>query len=749
MKKKLPMLFALMLVFAISNMFAQDLLVLHSMDTETASAATSANRDDVNYEVAENFTGVNGTVNQIVVYGLYAIFDDGWANADPGAGPLFNIRFYESDPEVEPNWGNASLELFDMPSTIEAEEPWGNGFNVWKYTIDIPDTYLDDGWIGVQSSGGDGWFLWHKSLDDDLFAWQKNYNDKGNEFAFIGADSGAKVGALEYDLAVELYGVAGNGEETTVVDIIVGSEVHTTLATAVTLAGLVDALSGEGPFTVFAPTDDAFDALPDGLLDDLLDDPEGALTSVLLYHVVEGNVMAADLSDEQEITTLLGQILTVSIDGGDVFIVDSEGNESQVTVPDLVADNGVVHVVDGVLIPDLTVQMFDVTFNVDMEDAVAEGDVVFDPEIHRVFVTGSFAGWVEPGSDETFELLPAPPAKSKNTVVVFEEAFLVGNDTGALPEGWEVKKADNALGNNLQDLEEGDQRWHLMSPSFFIYENFTEAWVKEGEGAMHCNWNVQAVQNAYAITPDIVLPEADEVWLEYWKFFVHDLDEGWLTEYNLLIHSDGAWDLLNSFDSDDGTNMYDDPVMIDISAYNGHTIRLAWVLKWTDGIQMTIDDISVTAYGVAGDPDPDPVNNIYTLTVPIEEGTHQYKYFLIVDEPTWGIGEWPGDPNRQIIVDADKTVNDVFGVQPVNVVENELAEEGIKLFPNPVQHTLYVENSEMINSIRIFDLTGRMVYSQVVNDNTTSVNVSEFKTGVYIMQVMTANGVASQKFNVR
>ena len=135
-------------------------------------------------------------------------------------------------------------------------------------------------------------------------------------------------------------------EPTTVVDIIVNSEVHETLETAVTEAGLVETLSGEGPFTVFAPTDDAFAALPDGILDALLADPAGDLTEVLLYHVLGAEVFSTDLSDGQMAMTLQGENITVTIDGSNVFI-----NDAQVIMADIEADNGVVHVIDAVLVP--------------------------------------------------------------------------------------------------------------------------------------------------------------------------------------------------------------------------------------------------------------------------------------------------------------------------------------------------------------------------------------------------------------
>ncbi len=132
----------------------------------------------------------------------------------------------------------------------------------------------------------------------------------------------------------------------TVVDIVVSSPDHETLTAAVTAAELVETLQGEGPFTVFAPTDDAFEALPDGTLDALLADPEGDLKDILLYHVVAAKAMSGDLSDGQEIETVFGNDVTVTINNEGVFI-----NDAEVTVADIEADNGVVHVIDAVLIP--------------------------------------------------------------------------------------------------------------------------------------------------------------------------------------------------------------------------------------------------------------------------------------------------------------------------------------------------------------------------------------------------------------
>ena len=138
-----------------------------------------------------------------------------------------------------------------------------------------------------------------------------------------------------------------------IVDTAVAAGDFTTLATALTAAGLVDTLKGEGPFTVFAPTDEAFAQLPDGTLDTLLADPTGDLASILTYHVVPGKVMAADVLglDGQMVTTVNGADLTVNVDGSTVTLTDAQGGTSTVTMTDIEASNGVIHVIDTLLLP--------------------------------------------------------------------------------------------------------------------------------------------------------------------------------------------------------------------------------------------------------------------------------------------------------------------------------------------------------------------------------------------------------------
>jgi transforming growth factor-beta-induced protein len=150
----------------------------------------------------------------------------------------------------------------------------------------------------------------------------------------------------------------------TIVDIAAGDDRFKTLVAAVQAAGLAETLSGEGPFTVFAPTDDAFAKLPEGTLDNLLK-PENKqqLADILTYHVVSGKVMAADVLKLSEAETVQGQNVAIKQDMGKVYV-----NDAQVVLTDIEASNGVIHVIDTVILPPAETAALDI-----VDTAVADG----------------------------------------------------------------------------------------------------------------------------------------------------------------------------------------------------------------------------------------------------------------------------------------------------------------------------------------------------------------------------------------
>ena len=151
-----------------------------------------------------------------------------------------------------------------------------------------------------------------------------------------------------------------NEKPGTIVSVAVSNDAFTTLVAAVKAAGLVDVLNGEGPFTVFAPTNDAFGKLPAGTVDGLLmPESKESLTAVLTYHVIAGEFMAADVvkaiknnGGKFTINTVQGGRLVASMKGKNVILTDAAGNSSTVVIADLKASNGVIHAIDSVVLPE-------------------------------------------------------------------------------------------------------------------------------------------------------------------------------------------------------------------------------------------------------------------------------------------------------------------------------------------------------------------------------------------------------------
>jgi basic membrane protein A and related proteins len=178
------------------------------------------------------------------------------------------------------------------------------------------------------------------------------------------ADDAAADDDMGDDAAAEPMDILGTADAAGSFSLLVG---------AVDLAGLGDALSAEGPFTVFAPPDDALAAIPPDMMDSLMSDPD-QLAAVLQYHVVEGKLMAADLADGDTLTTLQGEEIAVSVEDGTVML----NGDVQVVEADIDADNGVIHVIDGVLLPPSIAESFAPADDAAADDAAADDDMADD-----------------------------------------------------------------------------------------------------------------------------------------------------------------------------------------------------------------------------------------------------------------------------------------------------------------------------------------------------------------------------------
>ncbi len=165
-----------------------------------------------------------------------------------------------------------------------------------------------------------------------------------------------KVFIVAFTLVI---GTSSMAQDKNIVETAIGSDAHTTLVAAVKAADLVGVLSSEGPFTVFAPTNDAFAKLPEGTVESLLKTENiGTLQSILKYHVVAGKFMAADViglvkknNGKATIPTVNGGNLTAMLKDGSVYITDANGNSAKVIAADLDNTNGVIHVIDSVVLP--------------------------------------------------------------------------------------------------------------------------------------------------------------------------------------------------------------------------------------------------------------------------------------------------------------------------------------------------------------------------------------------------------------
>jgi uncharacterized surface protein with fasciclin (FAS1) repeats/predicted lipoprotein with Yx(FWY)xxD motif len=469
----------------------------------------------------------------------------------------------------------------------------------------------------------------------------------------------------------------------TVVDIIVGSEVHTTLATAVTEANLVGALSGEGPFTVFAPTNAAFAALPEGTLEALLADAEGALTDILLYHVVSGRALSTDLSDGQTLTTLLGEALTVSITEAGVFI-----NGAEVTIANLEAENGVVHVINAVLVP-ATEEPLPATVV----------DIIVGSEVHTTLATavteanlvGALSGegpfTVFAPTNEAFAALPEGTLEA-----------LLADAEGALTD---ILLYHVVSGRALStDLSDGQTLTTLLGEALTV--SITEAGVFIN-GAEVTIANLEAENGVVHVINAVLVPAAEEgdvlvlnvkmaVWADYYDKFDPEADFVDVAgDFNDWAPEEGSFRLtaLNDEDMTYTITITD----LEVGAEYGFKFRING--SWDNEFHEF----------PAGGPD---------RKLTMQEGRNEYTYWFNDEDRTTNFNA-PGLPT-------------------------------LKVYPNPVRDILSIDSDSTIREIRLVSMIGQVVYAQtVVNSNNIQINVNQFEKGIYLLQVDTADGVSVER----
>ena len=581
----------------------------------------------------------------------------------------------------------------------------------------------------------------------------------------------------------------------TVVEIIVNSADHDTLEAAVIAAGLADDLSGAGPFTVFAPTDAAFAALPAGTIDALLADPTGALAQILLYHVVGSQALSTDLSNGMTITTLEGSDVTVTIDSNGVFI-----NNAQVIVADLLADNGVVHVIDAVLLPqvdpvngctDMNACNYDPTANVDNGTCFSNGDVCDDQDaatINDMVVDCACVGEIDlpntvvdiivnSADHDTLEAAViaaglADDLSGAGPFTVFaptDAAFaalpagvidaLLADPTGLLTDillyhviGSQALSTDLSNGMTITTLEGSDVTVTIDANGVFI--NNAQVIVADllaDNGVVH-------VIDAVLLPPvDPVNGCTDMMACNYDStatiddstcFFIGDVcDDGIDTTENDVVMMDCScvgtpiatttvWDIIQN--SPDHT-----------------TLELAIVTAGLDGTLSGDGPFTVFAPTDAAFSQVDPLlitallADLPALNAALLYHVTGTEYLSTDLSDMMEIPMLSGDTamitinaNGVFIDSAQITVVDLVAsngvvhvidavILPTMVVENQSIE--FNIYPNPVKDAFRINSSEYFNNqqLSISDATGRLVSSVILSGYSNVVNVSSLPAGMY------------------
>jgi hypothetical protein len=391
---------------------------------------------------------------------------------------------------------------------------------------------------------------------------------------------------------------------------------------------------------------------------------------------------------------------------------------------------------------------FPVTFNVNMAGAIADGDLVFDPEEHDVWIAGNFpqGEWDMPGSNPAFQL---QPVTSKQTDTFFEDWDGYADFATNLTPWINIDVHGEATWG-AEDFDWPGQYsafgWMVMNPTA------TEPSINATHpAAVGTKYVFSAASNVTPALPEenkwLISPQMEVSAESVLSFYAKSITDAWGLE-RLKVYVSATGDAaLESFEQISDGNFIEVPVDwteydFDLSEFAGNNIRFAVESVSNDAFMLFLDGFQVT--NLAGDP-VEPL--IYTITLDLPAGDYEYKYFLVVDEPTWDHGEWAGTVNREISVTGPMEVNDIWGEEPTSI-EEILAEQGLVVYPNPAVSNLNVASATLINEIRIFDISGRMVFSSVVGDFSAVINVASFNRGMYFMQVFGVNGVQTHKIQV-
>jgi uncharacterized surface protein with fasciclin (FAS1) repeats len=486
----------------------------------------------------------------------------------------------------------------------------------------------------------------------------------------------------------------------TVVDIIVNSPDHTTLETAVIEAGLADDLSGEGPFTVFAPTDAAFAALPAGTIESLLADIP-TLTNILLYHVAGANAFSSDLSDGQMIMTLEGSDVEVTINNDGVFI-----NDAQVIIANLEADNGIVHVIDAVLTPppatvvDIIVNSPDHTT---LETAVIAAGLADD-------LSGDGPFTVFAPTDAAFAALPAGTVADLLNDIPALTNILTYHVVGA--EAFSDELTD---GQMIMTLEGSDVEVTINNDGVFINDaQVIVADIIADNGVVHVIDAVLIPAELPATVVDIIVNSPDHNTLEAAVIAAGLADDlSGTGPFTVFAPTDAAFAALPAGTIE--SLLADIPALTNILTY--HVVGAeAFAADLSNGqMIMTLQgtDVNVT------------INN---------DG-------VFINDAQVIVADIEAENGVVHVIDA------VLLPGTVGIANVETAT--FEIYPNPANEVINVRSEVAMNEIRVLDINGRTVTTIALNGESVSkVDVSELNAGIYMLEIRTAEGSSFRKVSI-
>ncbi len=490
----------------------------------------------------------------------------------------------------------------------------------------------------------------------------------------------------------------------TITDIVVNSPVHETLEAAVIAAGLAETLASDGPFTVFAPTDDAFAALPEGTVETLLEDPMGDLTQILLYHAVSGEAMSGDLSDGQMITTINGKDVTVTINDDGVFI-----NNAQVTVADIPADNGVVHVIDAVLLPP-RVTVVDIIVNSDVHQTL-EAAVIAAGLVETLAGEGPFTVFVP--TDEAFAALPEGTVETllEDPMGDLTQILLYHAVSG------EAMSSDLSDGQVITSINGKDVTVTINDDGVFINNaQVTVADIPADNGVVHV---IDAVLLPPRITVVDIIVNSD----------VHETLEAAVIAAELAetLAGDGPFTVFAPTDAafaalPEGTveTLLEDPSGALTDILLNHVVgATALSSDLTDG--QTIATL----------------NNGELVIVTIDNGN------VIINDAMVTMANITTDNGVVHVIDA------VLLPGFVNSTDDLAQFANVSLYPNPAvtDITLDIKDVELsINRLDIYDATGKLINTFESTDIIQTIDVNDLNSGMYFLNIVMDELTYSKKF---